>query len=209
MFHVCLWDGLRKRLDAAFVICDNAIMESVSEILARHEHALLQRVAELRKELEPLEAELDRVRLARAAISSGSSGVSAESKWVVRVRRNRSVHDAPIERMTMKQLVIKALSENFPRGATASRLLDFFAETWGRNDVVRSSLSPQLTRLHRDGWIKLLDDNVWIMVSNIPGSSMPPADNEGPEQNEAADAKSRTDTSAASEAGAAKSSIFD
>lgn len=51
--------------------------------------------------------------------------------------------------MTMKQLVVKALSEHFPEGATTRQLLDFFRDAWGRN-IERTNLSPQLFRLFRD-----------------------------------------------------------
>ena len=64
----------------------------------------------------------------------------------------------------MKQLTLKALNEHFQKGATARQLLRFFKDAWGRDDVVRSSLSPQLTRLKNDGKIRR-DGIRWFLVT--------------------------------------------
>ena len=42
---------------------------------------------------------------------------------------------------------------SFRWGATANELVEFFHNAWGRRDVVRSSLSPQLSRLKDEGFI--------------------------------------------------------
>jgi hypothetical protein len=67
------------------------------------------------------------------------------------------------QHLTLKNLVIKALKEHFPKGADANQLVEFFHNSWGRTDVMRSSLSPQLSRLKVD---KVLDLNgrVWTLV---------------------------------------------
>lgn len=58
----------------------------------------------------------------------------------------------PYEKLTMKELVLKALEEHFQHGATTRKLLDFFRDAWGRN-IERTNLSPQLSRLYQDGRI--------------------------------------------------------
>lgn len=70
--------------------------------------------------------------------------------------------DSPYARLTMKDLVRKALREHFKDGATAQQLLDFFRDAWGRH-IERHNLSPQLSRLRSDeeiGW----KDNVWFLL---------------------------------------------
>jgi hypothetical protein len=62
----------------------------------------------------------------------------------------------------MKQLVVKALAEHFEKGATVNEMIDFFRDAWGR-DVTRQSLSPQLSRLLRDGSIAHGDGRKWIL----------------------------------------------
>jgi hypothetical protein len=58
----------------------------------------------------------------------------------------------PYAHLTMKQLIIKALSEHFHNGATTRQLLDFFRDAWGRA-IERQNLSPQLSRLYQEGVI--------------------------------------------------------
>lgn len=69
------------------------------------------------------------------------------------------------KRLTMKQLVVKALMEHFERGATAKQLREFFRDAWGR-DIERPNLSPQLSRLRADGVIELMPDtHVWRLTA--------------------------------------------
>ena len=64
------------------------------------------------------------------------------------------------ERLTIKELVVKALMEHFPRGATAAELGEFFRNAYGRV-VDRTSLSPKLSSLRREGWVDQLPNSVW------------------------------------------------
>ena len=79
---------------------------------------------------------------------------------------------SPYTGLTQQRLVLKALSEHFANGATAIELVEFFHNAWGRTDIVRSSLSPQLSRLKAAGAIKL-DGMVWSLV---PRNEEAPAD---------------------------------
>lgn len=67
-----------------------------------------------------------------------------------------------VQFMTMKQLVMKALTEHLRNGATALELLDYFARVWGRTEISRTSLSPQLSRLKRQGKVALVN-NKWMI----------------------------------------------
>ncbi|PCJ68820.1 MAG: hypothetical protein COA62_13390 [Rhodobiaceae bacterium] len=66
--------------------------------------------------------------------------------------------------MTLKDLIKKALKEQFPEGATANELVDFFENAWDR-EVQRTSLSPQLSRLKDEG-VVVLEDNRWRLVKH-------------------------------------------
>jgi hypothetical protein len=57
------------------------------------------------------------------------------------------------EHLTMKQLVLRALFQHFPEGATSRQLREFFRDGWGR-DIERENLSPQMSRLKTDGSIE-------------------------------------------------------
>lgn len=139
-----------------------AIMSpSVRELLSAHEKALHERLRALRNEIIPLERELAEVRLAYQALNSVDFGPQQQlmvfdanlDESLGSIRHEGSA--SPYRQLTIKQLVKKALSEQFARGATASELLEFFSKAWGRRDVVRTSLSPQLSRLKSDGEIIL------------------------------------------------------
>jgi hypothetical protein len=65
--------------------------------------------------------------------------------------------------LTMKQLIVKVLAEHFTQGATAREMLDFFRDAWGR-DIERQNLSPQLSRLYRDGIVGRGSDGIWFLV---------------------------------------------
>jgi hypothetical protein len=72
------------------------------------------------------------------------------------------VSPSPYEHLTMKQLIMKALTEHFQSGATAKQFREFFRDAWARN-IDRASLSPQLSRLRSD---KIIDreGNVWFLI---------------------------------------------
>lgn len=71
---------------------------------------------------------------------------------------------APYAHLTMKQLVVKALDEHFPQGATARQLIEFFRFAWDRQ-IERTNLSPQLSRLYHEGTIGRVDGTKeWYLV---------------------------------------------
>lgn len=144
---------------------------SVRQILGDHERALVERLDALRSQIIPLEQELLEVRLAKSALPKeggssdqprlalahpNSSKVAGSASPVLTTDPYRS----PYYRFTMKQLVVRALMEHFPKGATANQLLDLFANVWGRGDIARTSLSPQLSRLREEGLI-FRNGHVW------------------------------------------------
>ena len=70
------------------------------------------------------------------------------------------------QHLTMKQLVVKALKEHFPDGATAKQLREFIRDAWNR-DIERANLSPQLSRLHGEGVIEWCD-GIWSLKKQEP-----------------------------------------
>jgi hypothetical protein len=71
---------------------------------------------------------------------------------------------SPYSALTMKQLVEKALSEHFHNGAPTRALLEFFQNAWNRK-IERTSLSPQLSRLYREGVIgRIPSTKGWFLI---------------------------------------------
>lgn len=142
-------------------------MAQLRSYLDDREKALQAEITKLREQISPLERELFEVRIAKRAVgrhsseplqqplfSAGTDGGAvdpeAQDLWnqyrAIRAERLAS----PYSRMTIKELVLQALEEQFPSGATAQQLLELFATAWGREEVVRTSLSPQLSRLRAE-----------------------------------------------------------
>ncbi len=124
-------------------------MPSIRQVLDSHERELLQRRDQLRSQLQDAEAELEEVRRAKAALVGSDKTDSSVA----------SVDDDRYARMTNKQLAVAALEEHFTSGAKASELVSFFKSRWNR-EIDRSTFSPQLTRLLRDGLVEK-DGMVW------------------------------------------------
>jgi hypothetical protein len=135
-------------------------------MLNARESELQARVDELRAQLAPAEQELDEIRVAKEAIAARVTQLPAKGTEASAASVdywNQKAPNSPFRNHTMKQLVRKALSECFDDGATARQLLDLFHHEWGRVDIIRSSLSPQLSRLSREGII-WRDGLVWRLV---------------------------------------------
>lgn len=158
--------------------------KSLLQLLDEHERDILMRIDPIRKELASLERDLADVRKARNALTPEHErppprGLMARIVAVGDMRqmtpryhgggemRDLSPPPSPYDKLTIKQLVRKALDEHFTNGATANELLDFFRDAWGRNDIMRTSLSPQLSRLKRDGVITL-HGMKWHLVGLAP-----------------------------------------
>jgi hypothetical protein len=162
---------------------------NLRDLLADHEADLMGRLKALREQIIPLERELAEVRRARGAVSMIDYGpeqtqilfpakgeVDDSARPTDHQARDLSPPRSPYARLTIKQLVRKALTEQFERGATSNELLDFFSDAWGRLDVVRTSLSPQLSRLKQDGEILLIGQK-WVLptAQNRELEDTPPA----------------------------------
>lgn len=152
-------------------------MVNVRRFLDDHEQTLLERLVELRSEIVPLEQELLEVRLAKAALRREAPGAE-QHRLALASPGTLKVHDAvssssvshiemghdairsPYSRLTIKELVRKALAEHFEHGATANELIDLFENVWGRAEIARTSLSPQLSRLKNEG-VVFRNGHIW------------------------------------------------
>lgn len=138
--------------------------DHVKSLLDHRESELMARIDELRAQLAPAETELEDVRAAKAAIAAQAARrisklpvtggeASASSRSYYRCVYGEKAPTSQFRNLTMKELVRKALLEEFTGGATARQLLDLFHHDYGRVDIIRSSLSPQLSRLKVEGAI--------------------------------------------------------
>lgn len=142
----------------------------ILDMLIEREGALRARIDELRAQLIPAEAELEDIAVAKAALMDAASrriaqlpATGSEASAASLAYFNGKANNTPFQSLTMKQLVRKALTEKFQGGATARQLLDLFHHEYGRTDIIRSSLSPQLSRLkvEREIW---RDGLVWRLA---------------------------------------------
>jgi hypothetical protein len=146
--------------------------EPLKDYLPKREKELLEIIDKHRREVAPFEAELAEVRRLRASLAGVPlvpngipRGLSSSRSGSPQL--NFAAPENPYEKLSMKALSLRALKHHFPRGATAAELLDFFHGAWGRTDVKRESLSPQLSRLRQEGRI-LFKDRLWILKEKGP-----------------------------------------
>jgi hypothetical protein len=139
--------------------------ERIVDTLVRAENDLARKVQALRSELAPLEKELAEVRLALAAVSP------EDPPGLLRLLEHSDEQPSAYAYMTMKQLALHVLREQFPSGATAADMLAFIANAYDRR-IERTSFSPQLTRLREEGQVRRIG-NLWRLAEkkNEPSRS--------------------------------------
>jgi hypothetical protein len=143
--------------------------ETLEQFIERREKELLARVSALRGQLYPAEAELAQIQNMKAAIGQRSEGVNlllpqrnynslVEPALGVAPPTDLSFLAAlhpgsPLSSRfasaTIKELVIQALLDGFPNGATMMEIRDFIRAGYGR-EIQPSSLRPQMHRLKAD-----------------------------------------------------------
>lgn len=128
-------------------------MESTVDVLAALKRKLSEELDHAIAKVAAIEAEMAAVEAALAAIPQ----IESVEKPATPPSGGR--------KMSVKAMVLDALERHFPQGASALDLLECFAKEYGRNDVARTSLSPQLTTLKNDGKIAR-DGMAWILVKH-------------------------------------------
>ena len=128
--------------------------ETTSRFLGRREQELLSRIAALRGQLMPLEAELAQVQQMRAMLPQPDSKAPSElAKAIAAGQAFQSAVGAsanPYAGRTIKDLTIQALIDGFPNGATTAELGEFMRTGYGRI-IGQPSLRTQLHRLKAAG----------------------------------------------------------
>lgn len=143
--------------------------ESVGDFLQRRERELIQQTAALRGALVPKEAELAKVRQAMEALGiAPNGGILGSLTLAAGMLSNASSPDhlpggfhpqgnTPLPllagSMTIKEMIMNALTDHFQNGATPSELRDYMRNAYGR-EIDRNSIGPQLARLREEGAVE-------------------------------------------------------
>lgn len=113
---------------------------------------LLKRRTELRSEMEQiiaritrLSSELEEIKRAEQAIAGGADSERSEPR-----------------RLTIKRAVLKVLADS-KGGMTAQQILAEINERFFGGEIARSSLSPQLSRLHHEDHKITFDGRLWSL----------------------------------------------
>ena len=115
-----------------------------------------KREAEIKEIRSNLLKELKELKSAKAAIEGVCPSATNETK-------QKSVP-------TIKEMVLSIL-ENKPRGASPQQIIELISKRY-RVEIVRSSLSPQLSRLKADGKLNLDERNgVWMLPNTVAAQS--------------------------------------
>jgi hypothetical protein len=145
-------------------------MDTESVALLRHRaNELRKLIGDAQAQIKAYQTELQQCdaginAMLETAKNLPSTGEDASRRSIMHHAR---IAHPEVQQLTMKELVLKALSERFANGATVSELVEFFAIRWGREDVARPSLSPQLSRLKEEGKITLMG-KVWLLADRAP-----------------------------------------
>ena len=118
---------------------------------------IIRRLQELDAIEIPLLAQLDAIRRERIALKKSAKAIG--SNIPNRIMREVG-ENVDTQSKTIKEVVVEVLADK-PNGLTALDILSAINETTGMN-YARTSLSPQLSRLKREGKLKK-DGIVWSL----------------------------------------------
>jgi hypothetical protein len=148
--------------------------ETLHSFLERRERELTHQLAALCGQVESKRAELAEIQRVRATLAPSPPWVPDSSTFDVagdlikataanRPRVDLMQADNPPvavpssnEKLTIKSMILTALSSHFHDGATPAELRTFIKDVFGR-EIDRTSMSPQLTRLREDGAVEQTD----------------------------------------------------
>jgi hypothetical protein len=116
------------------------------------EEMLVKRLADIKEEMKLLAAERGKVKAALQAVRS----ISAQE----------IANKPATSELTFKDKIKIALADEFEFiGATANDILEFCNKRWPDQPMIRSSLSPQLSRLKAEREIDLMGKH-WVLKKN-------------------------------------------
>lgn len=134
-----------------------------------------QRKKELQDQLKPLSEQRKSLRAELESITEKLTRVVEEIEQIERAEQAISGVEPPVKtELTIKQAVLKVL-EDEKRALNAQQILALINERYFDGKVVRSSLSPQLSRLNHDDKKIKYDGTLWSLRS---------PNEEGPEKSE-------------------------
>jgi hypothetical protein len=169
----------------------NAV-ESLSEFIAR-------KLRELALQEQSLQSQLAALRVERSRLQSAEAAAKLDRPLKTRVGGRKGPKDGVIKPNTIMAEVIDILGEH-PGGMIA---LDILGELNKHRDppLLRTSLSPQLSRLKKSGYVHLNGSN-WTLLNRgkteITATDLFSGENAASEKHEAADVDPTQETSAAS-----------
>jgi len=155
--------------------------KTIEEYLSGQVAKLRAEIDEITRRIAPLQIQLNKAERALEAAKSVADETDESTHIVATTSGGTTcIYDPAVgdytsdfRSLTMKDLTVKALKEHFRNGATSSQLLEFFADKWGRSDIMRTSFSPQLSRLKNEGMISLVG-KVWVLEDGHPKKNEPP-----------------------------------
>ncbi len=119
------------------------------QFLEQREELIVRKREELKRELEEL-------RHVRASLESG---------------RHMLARNEHREKLTIKEMIRAVLEQN-PTGGTSDQIVSWISQTFD-NEVARSSLSPQLSRLKSEGEVDLDDElGKWRLRYHSSGKNL-------------------------------------
>lgn len=149
--------------------------ENLRDYLERRERELMGRIASARAELASMEVELVEVRRAMGAIGVTDQRVAKEiaevTKTAGQIERQYAMYrelgltlrDSAVQNLKIKELIVKALLDHFPGGATPADIGTYIQVTYWRK-VDPGSVRPNLARLRKDGILMRDVGTRWMLV---------------------------------------------
>jgi hypothetical protein len=162
-----------KRLIRSTGKCAQMADENIYAFLARRERELTHQIAALKGQLAQTRGQLAQrehelvevMRMRAASALAGDASIPnllQQSNHLGTLLHERFVGSEPAgdamlpdmgkryAEMTIKELVIQALLDHFPKGGTTIEIRDFIQDAYTR-DIMPASLRPQMHRLKADG----------------------------------------------------------
>jgi len=148
--------------------------ETLRSFLERRERELTHQVAALCGQIESKRAELAEIQRVRATLAPSPPSPPDVSSFEraaddIRAAPNRprvdlmqQTDNPPVavpssnEKLTIKSMILTALSSHYHDGATPAELRIFIKNVF-RREIDRTSMSPQLARLREDGAVEQTD----------------------------------------------------
>jgi hypothetical protein len=141
-------------------------MEKISHIVAAHIRNVEEQLSAARARVAALEMELANTKRAQENLPDDEETLDLVEETATEPTDVPASEPANSHaRMSIKALALEALKTHFREGATAVELLEHFSKAYGRKDVPRTSLSPQLTILKNEGKIHR-EGLIWRIVEN-------------------------------------------